>query len=56
MQFTNLTNGALKVPSLGFTVEAGEQTPILTDDQAAGFAMQTDIWGTYTAPDEGDSN
>ena len=67
MKFRNATSQALLVPALGVTVEPGDTTPDLDDEQAAGFIGQADVWSavgkeaksaqkeaTTTTPDEGD--
>jgi hypothetical protein len=50
MKFRNVTDDALRVESLGVTVEPGCQTPDLDRAQAAGFAQQSDKWCAVKAP------
>lgn len=44
MKFRNSTDDARDVPSLGITVDPGETTPDLDEDQAAGLIGQADVW------------
>ena len=50
MKFRNVTDDALRVESLGVTVEPGCQTPDLDKAQAAGFKGQGDVWAPVATP------
>ena len=50
MRFRNVTDDALRVESLGVTVEPGCQTPDLDKAQAAGFKGQADVWAPVAPP------
>jgi hypothetical protein len=44
MKFRNSTEDARDIPALGITVDPGQTTPDLSDDEAAGFIGQADVW------------
>lgn len=49
MKFRNITADDLFVPSLGVYVAAGDTTPDLDDEAAAGYVLQTAVWSAVGA-------